>query len=168
MILHCTKKLAAKLPQVSTAPLEEMSPLGGWHGHLYHIDHRQCVMFCHDRSRFVLFLPGLRKEHFANLGNKWFRPRYLATLQSIHCHEAHIRKVELGLGPIRYDTATDRSVQSAMRVARQDLDAWIMRASNVMELDPVLVSREMCHRPTWIYGKSLWPDKAMLEAVAAI
>ena len=61
MILHCSHKLAAKLPDVSSAPLDETSPLGGWHGHLFTLDRRQCVMFMHDATRYALFLPGLRK-----------------------------------------------------------------------------------------------------------
>ena len=67
MILHCSQKLASKLSPVSPTRLEETSPLGSWHGHLFALDRRQCVMFCHDATRYVLFLPGLRKEHFAEL-----------------------------------------------------------------------------------------------------
>ncbi|CAG0926598.1 MAG: hypothetical protein EFKGCFLK_00657 [Rhodocyclaceae bacterium] len=80
MIIHCSKKLAAKLPDVSSMPLELTSPLGGWHGHLITLDRRQCAMFCHDATRYALFLPGLRKEHCTELGSKWFRQLYLATL----------------------------------------------------------------------------------------
>jgi hypothetical protein len=40
MIIHCTQKLAAKLPEVSAAPLTENSPLGNWHAHLYNYDRR--------------------------------------------------------------------------------------------------------------------------------
>jgi len=48
MILHCSQKLAAKLTGVSPTPLEETGPLGSWHGHLFTLDRRQCVMFVHD------------------------------------------------------------------------------------------------------------------------
>ena len=125
MILHCSQKLAAKLPGVSPTPIEEASPLGSWHGHLFTLDRRQCVMFCHDATRYVLFLPGLRKEHFADLGGKWFRPLYLATLAMIGCPDTQIKKAELALGPMRFDTATDRSVQGSLRVAKWDLEAWL-------------------------------------------
>lgn len=83
MILHCSQKLAAKLHDVSPLPLEETSPLDSWHGHLLHLDRRQCVMFIHDETRYVLFLPGLRKVHFDSLGESWFRPLYLASLAAI-------------------------------------------------------------------------------------
>ena len=141
MILHCSQKLAAKLPGVSPVPLDETSPLGSWHGHLFALDRRQCVMFCHDATRYVLFLPGLRKADFAELGGKWLRPLYLATLAMCGCPDAQIKKVELALGPMRFDTVTDRSVQGSLRVAKQDMEAWLDRVPNVMDLDPLAVSR---------------------------
>ncbi len=168
MIIHCSQKLAAKLANVSAAPLEESSPLGSWHGHLFNLDRRQCVMFCHDATRFVLFLPGLRKQQFAELGSKWFRLLYTATLAMAGCPDVQIKKAELALGPVCFDTATDRSVQGSLRVARQDLAAWVYQVPNVLDLDPLTVSYRLNERPTSVYGKVLWPNRAMLERVAAL
>jgi len=168
MILHCSKRLATKLSEVSASPLEETSPLGSWHGHLFHFDRRQCVMWCHDATRYVLFLPGLRKEHFAALGERCFRPLYLRTLAALGCTTSQIKRVELALGQLRYDTATDRSVQGSMRVAKQDLEAWLYRVSNVMELDAIAVSCWLNDRPATIYRKLVWPDRAMRELVVAL
>ena len=168
MIIHCSQKLAAKLPGVSPAPLEETSPLGSWHGHLFTLDRRQCVMFCHDATRYVLFMAGVSKADFAELGGRWFRPLYLATLAVSGCPDTQIKKVELALGPMRFDTATDRSVQGSLRVAKQDLEAWLYRVPNVMDLNPLAMSCHLNERPATVYGKCVWPDKAMLEAVARI
>ena len=168
MILHCSQKLAAKLAGVSPVPLEESSPLGSWHGHLLMLDRRQCLMFCHDATRYVLFLPGVRKEQFVELGARVFRPLYLGTLARLGCGEAQLRKVELALGPIRFDTATDRSVQGSMRVAWQAVEAWAMGAANVMDLDAVAVSCTLNGRPATVHGRLIWPDKAMREAVSAL
>jgi hypothetical protein len=168
MVIHCSRKLAAKLASVSATQLEDDCPLGSWHGHLYSIDHSQCVLFCHDATRYCLFLPGLRKPHFAELGSKWFCQLYFATLARIGCPDAQIRRVEQALGPIRMDLVTDRSVQSSMRVARGDLDGRIMDVANVLELDPIDVSCELNDRPASISGKWIWPDKLMREAVAAL
>lgn len=168
MILHCSQKLAAKLTAVSSTPLEETSPLGSWHGHLFTLDRRQCVMFIHDATRYALFLPGLRKEDFAVLGERWFRPLYLATLAGFGCPDAQIKRAELALGPIRFDTATDRSVQGSLRVAKQELEAFAYQVPNVMDLDPIAVSCRISDRPASVYGKWLWPQQAMLEAVARL
>lgn len=168
MILHCSHKLAAKLGPVSPVPLEETSPLGGWHGHLYTLDRRQCVMFCHDATRFVLFMPGWRKAQFAELGDKWFRLFYTATLAQSGCPDAQIKRAELALGPVHYDTATDRSVQGSLRIAQQDLEGLLYEIPNVMDLDPVAISCRLNERPATVYGKVVWPARAMLEAVARL
>ena len=168
MILHCSKKLAAKLDPVSPTRLAETSPLGSWHGHLTVIDRRQCVMFCHDATRFVLFMPGWRKAQFAELGSKWFRILYIGALAVAGCTDSQIKKVELALGPLRFDTATDRSVQGSMRVAQQDLIALINRVPDVMDLDPLVVSRHLNDRPATVHGKWARPDSAMREAVARL
>lgn len=168
MIIHCSQKLAAKLSGVSSTPLEETSPLGSWHGHLFTLDRRQCVMFYHDATRFALCMSGLRREQFADLGGKWFRLLYTATLAMAGYPDTQIKKAELAIGPIRFDTAVDRSVQGSLRVAKQDLEAWIYQVNNVMELDPLKVSCWLNERPTTIYGKVLWPEQAMREAVAEL
>ena len=168
MILHCSRMLAAKLPDVSPEPLEETSPLGSWHGHLIRFDRRQCVMFMHDDTRYALFLPGLRKEHFAVLGARWFRQLYTATLAVLGCPNRQIRKVELALGPVRYDTITDRSVQGSMRVAKQDLEAWVYDVPNVMVLDPLAAAAWLNDRPARMHGKLVWPGPAMRERVEAL
>jgi hypothetical protein len=166
MILHCSKKkFAAKLHPVSQVALEETHSLGSWHGHLYAVDRRQCVMFWHDATRFVLFMAGWRKAQFAELSGKRFPRLLTAALAKIGCTDEEIRKVELALGPVRYDTATDRSVQGSMRIAWQDLDAQLCRVPDVMMLDPLAVASHVNDRPTTIYGRWLWPDRAMREAV---
>lgn len=168
MILHCSQKLAARLSDVSSIPLEETSPLGSWHGHLFTLDRRQCVMFVHDATRYALFMPGLRKQQFAELGSKWFRLLYTATLAMAGCPDVQIKKAELSIGPMRFDTATDRSVQGSLRVAKQDLEAWLYRVPNVMDMDPLKVSCWLNERPTTVYGKYLWPEKVMLDLVTAL
>jgi len=69
---------------------------------------------------------------------------------------------------MRFDTATDRSVQGSMRVAQQDLAAWLDRAHDVMDVDPLAASRRINERPARVYGKLVWPDKAMREAVTCL
>ena len=54
MIIHATRKLAQRLPDVSIEPLKETSPLGSWHADRLTIDRRQCVLFCHDETRAAL------------------------------------------------------------------------------------------------------------------
>lgn len=164
VIVHCSKKLAAKLPEVSPVALTETSPLGSWHAHLFVMDRRQCVLFCHDMTRYALFLPGLRKEQFAVLDN-WFRQLYCATLAEFGCAETQINKVELALGPVRYDTVTDRSVQGSIRIMQFDLEYKVHDEGDVMRVDPLAMSCELSDRPATVYGKFVWPKKEMLALI---
>ncbi|MEW6611486.1 MAG: hypothetical protein ACOY5C_07945 [Pseudomonadota bacterium] len=45
------------------------------------------------------------KEQFAKLDGKWFRLLYMATLATAGCPATQIKKAELALGPVRFDTA---------------------------------------------------------------
>lgn len=167
MIFHCTKALAAKLPSVSPTPLTDANPLGSWHAHLHTIDRRQCIMFCHDTTRFVLFASGLKKEQFHNLG-QFHKQLYLAALISMGVSEASLKRVELAMGPTRFDTVTDRSVLGTMNQSRSDFDYFIADYSNILEVDSILAARWLNKRPLTARGKWLWPDKSMLELVGKL
>jgi hypothetical protein len=164
MIVHCTQKLAARLPEVSATPLAETSPLGSWHAHLYSYDRRQCVMFCHDESRYVLFLPGLVKPHFADLG-RLHRELFLASLAAQGVNEALLARVVLSLGPVQFDRNTARSVLGSMRVADIDL-SWLMQdVVNVMDSDPLVRSLRLNERPLTVRGKWIWAKEEMLSLI---
>jgi hypothetical protein len=169
MIIHCTKKLAAKLPAVSSEPLSETSPLGSWHANLYIIDRRNVVLFCHDNTRYTLFLPGLRKQEFAELG-RWFRELFTASLAYMGMEDNLVRRAELALGPVQFDTRTDRSVLGSLNQMSFMLDARVSKVENVMLLNPLSVNRWLCHYPVSVKGvKGFWmADDAMIERVAAL
>ncbi len=67
-------------------------------------------MFCHDVTRYTLFLAGLCKPQFAELGRKLFPEIYLAPLEAFGCTSAQIKKVEMAIGQVQFDVTTDRSV----------------------------------------------------------
>ena len=136
MILHCTKKLAARLSDVSATPLVETCPLGSWHAHLLTYDRRQCVMFCHDASRYILFLPGLVKSQFADLG-RLHKDLFLASLSALFVKQSLLSRIALAPGPMQFDCKTDRSVLGTMRVTDIDLSWHLPDDLNVMDCDPV-------------------------------
>jgi hypothetical protein len=164
MIIHCTKKLAAKLPNVSKEALEDNNPLSGWHANLYVIDRRNCLMFCHDQTRFILVMTGLKKDDVSNL-DFWFQDIFANTLLKLDYDTRLIEKVLSLLDPLQFDTSCDRSVQGTMRIAKLDFEAMLMRVSNVMELPVYSTSAQLNHRPVTIKGMKesdcLWPDREM-------
>ncbi|GFO56966.1 hypothetical protein GMSM_39730 [Geomonas sp. Red276] len=167
MIFHCTKALAAKLASVSPSPLGDSNPLGSWHAHLHVIDRRQCVMFCHDSTRFVLFEAGLKKEEFHNLG-LLHKKLYLAVLMSMGVSEATLKRVELVMGPAQFDTVTDRSVLGTLNQSRGEFDYFISGYSNILEVDPIMAAKWFNKRPLTARGKWLWPEKDMLELIGSL
>lgn len=172
MLVHCTQKLAAKLPMVSKEPLVDANPLGSWHANLYTIDRRNCIMFCHDRTRFVLFVAGLKKSDFARL-DFWFQDVYANTMLKLGYDTSLIEKALALVDPLRFDTSCDRSVQGSLRTAKMmDLDGLLMDVPDVMELPPYSTSARLNHRPVTTKGMKgydcLWPEKAMADWIAAI
>ena len=124
MLIHTTQKLAAKLPTVSKQPLTETNPLGSWHANLYIIDRRNCVMFCHDQTRFTLFAAGLKKADFFNL-DSWFQDLFANTMLKLGYDTRLIEQALERMDPLQFDTHCSRSVQGTMRVAHTDLDAML-------------------------------------------
>lgn len=166
MVIHTTKKLAERLPMVSTGPLQEISPLGGWHANRYTIDRRQCVMFCHDQTRYVLFMAGLRKPLFEQLG-RVHRDLFLATLEHEGVPREQVKAASLLLGAAVFDRATDPSVLGSLRIAKQDLDAWVYRVPNVLNLDPVAMSARLNDRPATVRKVWIHPAREMAQLLAS-
>ncbi len=169
MVIHATRKLADRLPNVSKELLSEDSPLGSWHADRLTLNRRQCVLFCHDASRATLVAAGLRKPQFQRLYSEVFKPLLADTLFSFGCKPASIDRTMLALGPIRFDTATDRSVLGSMRVARQDFEAYLFnRFPNVLMMDPVRASHRLTRRPVSVRGKHFWPEDRLLDMINAL
>lgn len=166
MLFHCTRKLATKIPACSATPLTDPSPLGSWHANLYHYSRRQCVLFCHDETRYCLFVAGLVKFDFAVLG-RLHRELFLASLLALDVPETALKRVTLALGPVQFDCNTNRSVLGGLRTADIDL-SWLIRDTPILECDPLLVSLKLNERPTSIKGHYLHPNKAMLERIAQL
>jgi len=169
VIIHCTKKLAAKLPEVSKEAHTETNPLGSWHANLYTIDRRNCVLFCHDATRYTVFIPGLRKPQFVELG-RWLKEAFLASLAYMGMEDNRVRRAELALGAVQFDTCTNRSVLGSLNQMKFMLDARVAEVEDVMLLNPLSVTRWLCHYPVNIKGgKGFWmADKAMIERVETL
>ena len=172
MIIHCTKKLATKLPIVSHTALTETNPLGSWHANLYLIDRHNCVMFCHDQTRFVLFMVGLKKADFARL-DFWFQDLFANTMLKLGYAPQFLEKALGLLDPLQFDTCSDRSVQGSMRTAKMmNLDGLLMDVPDVLDLPIYSVSARLNHRPVTTKGmkgsECLWPDKAMQAWIEAV
>ena len=167
VIVHCTKKLFAKLPEQHAEPAGGKNPLGDWHANLYVIDRRQCVLFCHDKTRFALFSAGLKKQDFENIDIIFFDLFVNTLLKAGY----PTRSVEFAADlmqdtDLTFDSNCNRSVLGSMRsIYHQELFMAQMRVNNVMELLPYSTSTTLNDRPTRVKGmrasECLWPHDAM-------
>jgi hypothetical protein len=167
VIIHCTKKLAARLSSVSRTPLTETSPLGSWHAHLYRIERQPCVAFCHDATRFLLFVPGMEAVRLRDIG-RWHREALDAALTAQGIPVAAARRAGLALGAVHFDVATDRSVLSSMRIAMEAVHIEIAVLEGIERVDLPQLMKITNGRPAMVRGELVWPDRAMAELVQGL
>ena len=127
-------------------------------------------MFCHDKTRFVLFVPGLKKDGFARL-DFWFKDLFANVMLKLDYEPELIEKALSYVDELQFDTVCDRSVQGSMRVAMMDFEAFFMGVP-VMDLPMYSVSARLNDRPVTIKGmkksECLWPMKAMKHFIKSI
>ncbi len=122
---------------------------------------------CHDQSRAVLFLPGVRKANLLDL-DRLFPELLNQTLQALGCATVGLSRLKLALGPVCFDSVTDRSVLASMTVATRDLEPMVYRVDNILELDPVSVSARLSRRPATIRKQWIRPDELLLRQVEGL
>lgn len=153
-----------KLPAVS-APAAR-SVLGDWHAHLLRYDRQQCVLFCHDTTRFCLFMAGLRAEQFKII-ERLHRELWTAVMEASGLPAAWVERLDISVGPLAVDRATDRSVLGSLNVANDQLGALIHHHSpHVLALDPIATSMHLNERPCMVRGQLVWPQQAMEQLIA--
>lgn len=158
MIIHCTRQLARRLAQVSPTPLTDDHPLGGWHANWIEINGTQSIAFCHDRSRYLLFLPTVSPAQLEDLGNH-FIDLFLRVLAAEGFETSAIARVARSLELLQFDRSTDRSVLGSMAAVSY---------TELLETDPIAASLHLSHRPASVRGQLIWPDKVMAEMVQAL
>lgn len=112
-------------------------------------------------------MPGVRKADLLNLDNT-FPVLLNRLLLALGCENISLAQLRLALGPVRFDTETDRSVLASMTIAAQDLEPMVYRANNVLELDPVAVSARLSQRPATICKQWIRPGELLLQQLECV
>lgn len=168
MIIHCSSEFAVELPLVSKMPLKETGAFGAWHGHLFAMQQRQCALFCHDATRFMLFMPRWRTDDAASL-DAIFGTLFSNTMLKMN-YPGSLRERGISLLTTAYfDMAVSASVRACMDVAIRDIEWWMTEAPNLMDLPIETLSARMNQRPMRLKGMKagevLWPEQAMREFI---
>ena len=168
--IHATKKLLAKMPAQTNPGAEDIlaapqSKLGSWHANLLTIQHRNCLLFVHDQTRFPVFIPALTKPDFANID--WFFDDVLMnTLLKCGATQEQLDTAAALLQPLAFVGGTDRSVLGTLNQLGQDIDHIIYFDSlSVAEMAGYAVSAWLADRPCSVKGQKdcIWPRDAFLE-----
>lgn len=169
MILHCTKKLYAKLPENLKATEQPATAIGiqaqwlNWHANLITIQRRQCVIAVHDATRFTLFIPCLTRKDFANLD--WhFYDVFINTLLKNDMPPELVNTAATNYQPLTFDTNCNRSVQGTMNQVAQEIDYGLYyKNTSVADISPYRYSADLSHRPCGVKGQKdyIWPDREM-------
>lgn len=178
--VHCTKKLWAKLPVNGEGRLMHSkgarryfaandegdaaeSLLSGWHANLILIQRRQCVLFVHDRTRFPVFLPALKKDDLAALDDR-FADGFMNTLLKTGADDALMDRAHAALAPLVCDTECNRSVQGTMtRMADEIAYEVAYTGEQVAETLGYRTGARHADRPCRAKGVKdcIWPAEAM-------
>ncbi|MET4696257.1 DUF6933 domain-containing protein [Endozoicomonas lisbonensis] len=139
MIIHCSAKLAAKLPAKppKKAEMPAIGKLQHWHAHFLTYQRRQCVLFCEDETRFMLLAKGVNKGLLQE-PKELFDQLFLEALEV--CCDVDFEKAEQVInfcGDWQMDTP------------HGDIQQWLN------------------NRPLTVKGRKgcLWPDKEMKALV---
>jgi hypothetical protein len=170
MRLHCTEKLAAKLKSLpAVADDAGDSALGAWHANLIRVDRVQCVLFCHDETRFCLFLPNVKGPQWTDLG-RLHGEIFSEVLAAQGVPDAAIECAKRRSGPLIIDRATNRSVLALINRATQDIEGGYRHGlAHLLEMHPIKIARWLNERPTTIAGGDwMWPEALMAERVSQL
>lgn len=140
MILHCTKKLYAKLPE----SVKEAEPA---------------------TSAISTQAHWLTKKDFANLD--WhFNDVFINTLLKNDMPPELVNVAATNYQPLTFDTIFNRSVQGTMNQAAQDIDyGFYYNRASVADICAHRYSANLNHRPCGVKGQKdyIWPDKEMAK-----
>ncbi|MDM7861910.1 hypothetical protein QTP81_15005 [Alteromonas sp. ASW11-36] len=176
MILHCTKKLYALLPEQAKERAPVVPSIGlqsewnNWHANVITVQRKQCLIAVHDATRFALFIPGLLKKDWANLDWHFEDVLINTLLKSDIAHEL-IEVAAANLKPLAFDTTYNRSVQGTMNQISQEIDYDLYyNWPSIKDISPYRYSANLSHRPcnTKDHKNCFWPDKRMAELLTKL
>ncbi|MBM6550355.1 DUF6933 domain-containing protein [Marinomonas ostreistagni] len=154
--LQVTKKLLAKLPinaqgrlptrsssNSAASTLEALNPLSDWYATLYLMQHRNCLLMVHAKTRFALLLPCLTKPDFGKL-NEHFQSQCLATLEALGANDAQLGCARQFLQSLVIEEGVSRAHSEALNLHKGMVERllWDDNAS-LMDQDATRLNVEL-------------------------
>ncbi len=114
MLVHCTQKLLAEIPDRLIHPSASGE---SWHANMLRVDRRKCVLFTHDATLYSVFVPGLKKPEFEHLDTV-FGQRLFKALVGDEFPQTQIEWMLEACRVIRFARSSNRSVLGSMNDMR--------------------------------------------------
>ena len=121
MLIHCTQKLLAEIPDRLIDPSASGA---SWHANVLRIDGRKCVLFTHDLTLYSVFVPGLKKPDFAHL-DAVFGERLFKALMWDNFSQFQIERMLESCRIVRFTRSSNRSVLGSMNDMRFQI-GWMV------------------------------------------
>ncbi len=115
------------------------------------IQRRQCVVFVHDKTRFVIVLLGVTQKELKQL-DYWFEEMLGNCMLKLDYDHELIQKACDGIGELTFDTRCSRSVQGSLRLMIGNLEAYTWDSTDIMEPAPYTLSAQLSDRPCRVKG----------------
>ena len=143
MILHCTKKLYAKLPEKVKATEQPASAIGM-------------------QAQWLNWRANL-DWHFNDV--------FINTLLKCDMPPELVNAAASNYQPLTFDTNCNRSVQGTMNQVSQDIDYGLYyKSKSVADISPYRYSADLSHRLCGIKGQKdyIWPDREMRNLLSRL
>ena len=137
MLIHCTQKLLAEIPERLIDPSASGE---SWHTNLLRFDRRKCVLFTHDLTVYSVFVPGLKKPDFEHL-DVVFGERLFKALLWDEFSQTQIERMLEACRIVRFTRSSNRSVLGSMNDMRFQIGWMVEDVGGLENLDLV-----RCHQ----------------------
>lgn len=142
MILRCTQKLLVELKTKPTVGGSSEDPFWCWHGNVFNIDRRKCVLLTNDLTRYAILIPALKKRDFESFGLVFGQSLFKNLLHE-GIPQSQIETVLESLQIIQYEKTNNRSVIGTMNEQRHQLEFYVEAEGDLADTDVYKVNSKL-------------------------
>ena len=134
MIIRCTQKLQTELKQQPADPSPDDNPLWSWHGNLFLIERRKCVLITNDLTRYAIFIPSLKQHDFESF-HMVFGQHLFKNMLHENFSQQQIEAILFQVENIQYAKSNNRSVLGTMIEQRHIIEYSVAVEGGLTGLD---------------------------------
>lgn len=142
MILRCTQKLITELKKKPAEQELEENQLWSWHGNVFLIERRKCVLVTNDLTRYAIFIPSLKKQDFEAF-HMVFGQHLFKNMLHENLSQQQIEAVLSQAENIKYTKSNNRSVLGTMNEQRHIIEYSVAAEGGLAGLDIYILHHDL-------------------------